>query len=244
MINSMVEQVYNLVRQFNYRDFFSYSSTDNHGASGLITPHQALTMRNLFLGMAPHETTLQMMATVIYNYSNPLIDARLLEDINRLLELSIRMRLRSEKGQKMIQIFFPDKLTKEQVNLLSAYENTYGKIVEEFSIDYESESEDNSPIVIFKDHDGNDNRSHSFEEAVKYAQTLPIVERIDLPYECIVGSVISPDGLTLGKCDLVKSLGEFVNMILEKGITKEDDEQVSAHIRHMRELIEKEVMDK
>ena len=65
MINSMIEQVYNLVREFDYKKFFSYSGTDNNGASVLITPRQAITMSNLFNGMAPQEATLQKMVTVI-----------------------------------------------------------------------------------------------------------------------------------------------------------------------------------
>ena len=244
MINSMIEQVYNLVREFDYKKFFSYSGTDNNGASVLITPRQAITMSNLFNGMAPHEATLQMMVTVIYNYSNPLIDARLIEDINRLLSLSIRMRLISEQGQKMIQIFFPDKITREQINLLSAYQNTHGEKVEKVSIHYKEEDEDNSPIVVFKGHDGKDNNSHSFQEAIKYAETLPIVEKLDLPYECIIGSVISSDGLTLCKCNLMNSLGEFVDMLLNKGINIEDDKKVNEHIRYMVELIKKEELGK
>ena len=239
MINSMIKQVYNLVREFDYKEFFSYSGTDNNGASVLITPRQAITMSNLFDGMAPHETTLQMIATVIYNYSNPLIDARLIEDINRLVSLSIRMRLISEQGQKMIQIFFPDKITREQINLLSAYQNTHGEKVEKVSIHYKEEDEDSSPIVVFKGHDGKDNYSHSFKEAKKYAETLSIVEKLDLPYESIIGSVISSDGLTLCECDLVNSLGEFVNMLLEKGINIEDDKKANEHIRYMLELIKR-----
>ena len=237
MINSMKQQVYDLVEEFDYEKFFQYSGLDNHGAVGLITPCQALTISNLFNGMASHEATLQIMATVIYNYSNPLIDARLLEKIERVLSLSIRMRLISEQGQKMIQIFFPDNLTREQLNLLSAYQNTYGEKVRKVSIQYEAEAKDNLPIGVFKDHEGNDNNSHSFEEAVKHAQTLPVVERIDVPDECIIGSVLSSDGSTL--CEWVQSLGEYVARALEKGLDEENCELVRNHVISMRKLIEK-----
>ena len=131
------------------------------------------------------------------------------------------MRLISENGQKRIIIYFPDKITAEQVNLLQAYQNTYGKIVEGFSEEYVQMYKGDLPIVLFQDGNGDDNNSHSFDEAVKHAQTLPITEKQDTPDEIIIGQVISQDGSNLCNCSVQQSLKSFAEKALDGGVSLE-----------------------
>ena len=143
------------------------------------------------------------------------------------------MRLTNEFGEKAIFIFFPDEITEEQIELLRAYQNTYGEIVKEISIQYKPEAGDNLGIVYFKGRDGDDNHSHSFEEAVEYAESLPRVEKQEYPIEFILGKVLSPDGLTLCDSNAFKSLESCKDEALKNGVTSADCNSFWGHIRDL-----------
>lgn len=176
-----------------------------------------------------HEATQQVMVEVIYNLLPPTTKVTSLDlaERERLKNQAIRMSLICECGCKRIIIFFPNEITQEQVNLLQAYQNTYGNIVERISREYEQESE-NKPIVVFENGD-NDNYSHSFENAINYAQTLPIIERNEAPIEIIIGSIISSENFELCRCEYEKSLRGFLEEAQERGITPEDVEAFRRH---------------
>jgi len=70
------------------------------------------------------------------------------------------MSLGNIQGLKFIIINFPRRITKAQLNLLQAYQNTYGDIVERISVKYVQETNDN-PIVMFGDYG---DYCHSFKK--------------------------------------------------------------------------------
>ena len=210
-----------IMGKFDLEEFFNYSSLEKnetgYGASMTITSDQVITILNVKNGRAPHEFTQAIIAMEIHNLQSS-------KEAQCLRQKNIEMRLTNEFGEKAIFIFFPDEITEEQIELLRAYQNTYGEIVKKISIQYEEEDEKHSPIVFFKNPDSGDNSSHSFEEAIKYAQSLPRVEKQDYPIEFILGQVLSPDGLTLCNSSALKSLGRFNEEALVKGVTPEDCE--------------------
>ena len=77
-------------------------------------------------------------------------------------------------------------------------------------------------MVVFDDGSDFDNRSHSFENAIEYAKTLPIVEEQEPLTEFIIGQVISPDGGKLRDSSKLKSLKSFNDEALSKGVTTVD----------------------
>ena len=208
-------------KTFDFKEFFSRARRsawvdEQYGATVLITSHQAITIPNIWDYTGLHESTQQKIVEVIYNLQN-----QSKSETERLINQAIQMRLISENGQKKIMIDFPDKITAEQLNLLQAYQNTYGKIVEGFSREYVQMYKGDLPIVLFQDGNGNDNNSHSFEEAVKYAKTLPIIEEQDTPDEIIIGQVISQDASNLCNCSVQQSLKSFAENALDRGVSLE-----------------------
>lgn len=217
-----------IMGKFDLEEFFNYSSLKKnetgYGASVTITSDQVITILNVKNGRAPHEFTQAIIAMEIHNLQSS-------KEAQCLRQKNIEMRLTNEFGEKAIFIFFPDEITEEQIELLRAYQNTYGEIVKKISIQYKPEAEDNLGIVYFKGHDGDDKHSHSFDEAVKYAESLPRVEKQDYPIEFILGQVIAPDGLTLCNSSALKSLGRFNEEALVKGVTPEDCEGFWGNIK-------------
>ena len=217
-----------IIEKFDFEKFFNYSdlakNETGYGASVTITSDQVITVLNVKNGRAPHEFTQDIIAMEIHNLQSS-------KEAQSLRKKNIEMRLTNEFGEKAIFIFFSDEITEEQIELLRAYQNTYGEIVKKISIQYEEEDEKHSPIVFFKNPDSGDNSSHSFEEAIKYAQSLPRVEKQDYPIEFILGQVLSPDGLTLCNSSALKSLGRFNEEALVKGVTPEDCEGFWGNIK-------------
>lgn len=217
---------------FDFEGFFSYNglkkSEQGYGASVTITSDQVITVLNVKDGRLPHEFTQATIAAEIHNFPEELT---LSKKIEILRKKNIEMRLVNEFGRKAIFIFFPDEITEEQIDLLEAYQNTYGEIIKQISIRYEDEEEDNKPIVFFKDKDNNDNYSHSFENAIKHAESLPRVEKQEYPIEFILGEVLSSDGLILCNSSELKSLRGFNEKALVNGVTTEDCKGFVEHIK-------------
>ena len=205
-----IRYVYDTARKFRYKKFFAYSGLKSNGASVVITPRQVLTTPNIYDYEGEHFYTQHTMISAIYNQLE--ID---ISELYRLREQAIRMDLISEGKQKRIIIHFPKEITREQINLLQAYQNTYGKIVEKISRKFVSKHKDNDPIVMY-DNGSIDSYSHSFEKALEYARKSLEVKEIDTPDENIIGSVISQDGLTLCNEESPITLRELTGRILEK----------------------------
>ena len=225
------EHVYREARKpFDFNRFFSRKSNkvfDQYGATVLITSHQAITIPNVDEYTGLHEKTQEKIVEVIYDLKNQSTSAR-----KRLIEQAIRMRLINESGEKMIAIEFPDRITLEQVSLLKAYQDEYGLLVERFSLEYVDGNNVNLPMVVFQDGNGDDNNSHSFSEAVKYAQTLPRTEKQDTPDEIIIGQVISQNGSNLCKCSVQESLRSFVKKALvDRGVSLEGCQSFWTYIK-------------
>lgn len=215
-MNGLIEEIENALKQpFSLQNFFSYSSHTNHCASVVITSKQALTIPNIFNYAGPHPLTQQLMIQKIYNLPDTSINSNSNAQCKRLLNSAIRMDLINDPLLKLIVIHLPDKISKGQIDLLNAYQNTYGEIVECISKNYNQESEQNAPIVFFTK-DGKDCFCHSFEEAVKHAQTLPKVEKIDTPDEIILGSILSQDKSVLSLPDSLISLKVHLQQALAK----------------------------
>lgn len=231
-MNNDKEHVYREAgKTFDFKDFFSRARRsagidEQYGATVLITSHQAITIPNIWDYTGPHDSTQQKIVEVIYNLQNPSKS-----DTERLRNQAIQMRLISENGQKKILIHFPDQITEEQVNLLQAYQNTYGRTVEFFSKEYVEMYKDDLPIVLFRDANGDDNNSHSFENAIEYAQSLSKAEQQDTPDEIIIGQVISSDGSNLCNSSIQKSLKSFVGSALNRGVSLEDCKGFLGHIK-------------
>lgn len=207
---------------FDFTEFFSKDRRsagidEQYGATVLITSHQAITIPNIWDYTGPHELTQQRIVEVIYNLQN-----QSKSETERLIKQAIRMRLISENGQKRIIIEFPDRTTEEQVNLLQAYQNIYGEIVEGVSKDYVQRYKNDSPIVLYKDDKKREIYTHSFENAIEYAQSLSKVEQQDTPDEIIIGQVISADVLNLCNCSVRESLKSFAGNALRRGVSLED----------------------
>ena len=217
-----------IIRKFDFEEFFNYSALakneTGYGASVTITSEQVITVLNVKNGRAPHEFTQDIIAMEIHNLQSS-------KEAQSLRKKNIEMRLTNEFGEKAIFIFFPDEITEEQIELLRAYQNTYGEIVKEISIQYEEEDKNHSPMVFFKNPDGGDNHSHSFEEAIKHAQSLPRVEKQYYPIEFILGQVLTPDELTLCNSSALKSLWGLNVEALVKGVTTEDCEGFLGNIK-------------
>lgn len=212
-----IKYVWDMAGKFKFKKFFSYSGTKDNGASVIITSRQVLITPNIYNYKGTHPYTQLTMIKAIYSQS----DQDIVEQF-RLTNQAIRMDLVSEGNRKFIMIHFPSEITKEQTDLLQAFQNTYGKIVERISQRYVSKFPDNDPIVLY-DNGGSDGYSHSFEDALKYAQNSITKKEIDTPDENIIGSVISPDGLTLCNGKYPITLKELTGSILEnRSITIED----------------------
>ena len=213
----------NIGKPFDLEDFFNYSYKGNeeepdYGASVIITSNQVISIPNIDGYSGFHFWTQQAAIEEIYDLPDELTAS---DESCALVKKNIRINLTNERGIKHMLVFFPNEITKGHLDLLNAYQSTYGDIVERISIEY-SKGRENSQIVVFDDGSDSDNRSHSFEEAVKYAQTLPIVEEQDLPTEFILGQVISPDGGKLRDSSKLKSLKSFNDEALSKGVTTVD----------------------
>ena len=216
-MNSRIKYVYETAGKFKFKKFFSYSGTKDNGASVIITPCQVLITPNIYDYKGQHVSTQWTMIEAIYSQSAPNTC-----ELFELTKKAIRMDLVSEGDRKFIMIHFPDEITKEQIDLLQALQNSYGKIVERISRKYVSRFPNNDPLVLC-DNGINDIYSHSFEEALDYARNSIPKKEIDTPDENIIGSVISPDGLTLCNGKNPITLKELTGRILEKqSITIED----------------------
>lgn len=222
-MNNDKEHVYREAgKTFDFNEFFSRDRRsagidEQYGATVLITSHQAITIPNIWDYTGPHDSTQQKIVEVIYNLPN-----QSKSETEKLVKQVIRMRLISENRQKKIIIEFPDKITEEQVNLLQAYQNTYGKIVEGVSKEYVQRYKNDSPIVLSKDVKGGEIYTHSFENAIEYAQSLSKTEQQDTPDEIIIGQVISQDGSNLCNSSVQKSLKSFAGSALNRGVSLED----------------------
>lgn len=217
-----------IIEKFDFEKFFNYSdlakNETGYGASVTITSDQVITVLNVKNGRAPHEFTQDIIAMEIHNLQSS-------KEAQSLRKKNIEMRLTNEFGEKAIFIFFPDEITEEQIELLRAYQNTYGEIVKEISIRYKTEVEDNLGIVYFRGRDGDDNHSHSLEEVVKYAESLPRVKKQEYPIEFILGEVLSSDGLTLCESSKLKSLESSKDEALKNGVTSADCNSFWGYIR-------------
>lgn len=210
-----------LSQPFDLEEFFDHSHSDKdeeerpYSASVIITSNQIIAIPNVNNYAGPHRWTQNIIAAEIYGLPDELAGSY---ESKRLADKNIRMDLINERGIKRIEVNFPDKITKGLLDLLRAYQNTYGEIVKEISIRYENEGEYNSPIVLCADaNNQEDVWSKSFDGAIKYAESLPKVEKIDTPDEIIIGQVLSSDGQTLQHCGLSIALRNLVNKLLESG---------------------------
>ena len=220
-----IKYVWDMAGKFKFKKFFSYSGTKDNGASVIITSRQVLITPNIYNYKGTHPYTQLTMIKAIYSQS----DEDIVEQF-RLTNQAIRMDLISEGNRKRIMIHFPEEITKEQTDLLQAFQNTYGKIVERISQRYVSKSPDNDPIVLY-DNGGSDRYSHSFQDALKYAQNSIPKKEIDTPDENIIGQVMSYDELILCDSSELKKLGELKETALEDGVTLEDCRSFWGHIR-------------
>lgn len=212
-----IKYVYDTAGKFKFKKFFAYSGNKDNGASVVITSRQVLITPNIYNYEGYHVATQATMIEAIYNQicSNDC-------ELYRFRTEAIRMDLVSERNGKFIMIHFPQEITQEQIDLLQAFQNTYGKIVERISRRYVSKFPNNDPIVLCA-YGGGDYYSHSFEDALKYARNSIPKKEIDTPEENIIGRVISPDGLTLCNGKYPITLKELTGRILEKqSITIED----------------------
>lgn len=214
-----------LSQPFDLEEFFNhfYSEKDKeerpYGASVMITEKQIIAIPNVNNYAGPHRWTQNIIAAEIYGLPDELTNS---DESCTLADKNICMHLGNEKGIKQIQVFFPAEITKGHLDLLRAYEKTYGEIVKKISIQYEKEGEYNSQIVLCKDADDMDDVwSHSFEGAIKYAESIPKVEKIDTPDEIIIGQVLSSDGQTLHHCGLSINLEQLAKNLLDSGVILE-----------------------
>lgn len=210
-----------LRKPFDLEEFFNhfYSEKDEeerpYGASVMITSNQIIAIPNVNNYAGLHRWTLSIIAAEIYSLPDEITNA---DESCSLADQNICMHLVNEKGTKQIQVFFPSEITKGHLDLLRAYEKTYGEIIKKISKKYENEGEYNSPIVLCEDaNDKDDVWSHSFNGAIKYAETLPKVEKIDTPDEIIIGQVLSSDGQTLQHCGSLSVLQALVEDFLNNG---------------------------
>ena len=221
------QQIHQLNRDFDFTEFFSYDGNKDHGATGLITPSQAVTRPNVDDYSGHHITTTEQIIQAIYD----LPDKEKQKELTRLyidiIKQSIKISLINEHSLKLIVIEFPPQITKEQLNLLIAYQNTYGNIVKQFSEPYENENQ--QKIVFFQKHNGIESSCHSFEEAVQYAQTLPIIETPKILDQFIIGSVVSHDKMTLYCPDLPISLQDLAQQASDNEMTMVDCYLADAH---------------
>lgn len=214
------QQIHESNKNFSFTEFFSYDGRDKHGATGLITPSQALTLPNVKNYTGLHITTIEQAIQAIYDLPETSENSSLNQKYTQLIEQSIRMHLINQRGIQLIIVMLPDQITRGQLDLLTAYQNTYGKIIENFAID--NNSQGNSPIVVYKEQNDEDNYSHSFENLIKHVETLPIIEIPKDFHEFIIGSVVSPNEMTLHCPDIPISLQAPAEQALNNGITFED----------------------
>lgn len=214
----------NIGKPFDLEKFFNHVFSEDeeetdYGASVIITPNQVITIPNIENYRGYHIYTVEPVVAEIYELPEELTFSN---ESELLVEKNIQMRLINEWEEKKIVIFFPKKITQGHIDLLRAYQNTYGEIVKEISIRYENEGKYRSPIVLCAHSSGDDAYRHSFEKAIEYAQTLPRVEEQEPLQEFILGQVISPDGLTLCNSRELKSLNSLNDEALNKGVTTAD----------------------
>lgn len=223
---------------FDYEIFFSYPYRQEDynvvwNATVLITSKQAITIPNIDDYKGTHDSTQRAIIDAIYN--KPKSGYWSSAEYAKLQNKAIRMRLISKNGLKLIVIYFPRKITKKQLNLLQAYQNTYGDIVGRLSEKFDKNMGD-LPIVVFRDCDGDDNRCHSFENAVEFAKTLPKVKTQDTPDEIIIGQVISPYGQILHN-RRTKSLESLKEEALDNGVTSEDCNSFLEKVKNLWQMI-------
>ena len=221
------QQIHQLNRDFDFTEFFSYDGNKDHGATGLITPSQAVTRPNVDDYSGHHITTTEQIIQAIYDLPDKEKQKELPRLYINIIKQSIKISLVNEHSLKLIVIEFPPQITEEQLNLLIAYQNTYGHIVKQFSEPYENENQ--QKIVFFQKHNGIESSCHSFEEAVQYAQTLPIIKTPKILDQFIIGSIVSPDKTTLHCPDLSISLQDHSIHALDNGLTSEECHLASRH---------------
>lgn len=224
----------NIGRPFDLEDFFNHFYKGNeeepdYGASVIITSNQVISIPNMDEYSGFHFWTQQAVVEEIYDLPDELTAS---DKSRALVNKNIRIDLTNERGIKQIVVWFPEEITKGHVDLLQAYQKTYGDIVEKISIEY-SKGRENFQIVVFDDGSDSDNRSHSFENAIAYAKTLPIVEEQEPLTEFIIGQVIPPEGGKLRDSSKLKSLKSFNDEALNRGVTTADCNSFGGYIKSL-----------
>ena len=223
------KQLHTLNNAFDYEAYFSHSGNGYHSASTLITPSQVVTIPNIENYTGDHIPTWENALQAIYDLPYKRKNVETVNKYELAMDQSIRFRLLNQFSSKIIWIIFPNQITQTQLDLLQAYQNTYGDIVKKFSIPYSENNGSGEQIVGFKTQDQTLVLCHSFEEAVKYAKTLPILEKPSIEDKFIIGSILSPDKSTLYSPDLPISLSLDVKRALNNGATLDDCNSAAAH---------------
>ena len=227
-------QLHESNKSFDYNNFFSYFGNNYHSASTLITSSQVVTVPNIDDYTGDHTPTMENIVQAIYDLPYKRKNVETFHTYELAMDQSIRFRLMNQFRSKIIWIIFPNQITQTQLHLLQAYQNTYGDIVQEFSIPYAESNASGEQIVGFRTQDGILVLCHSFEEAVKYAQTLPVLEKPYIEDKFIIGSIISQDKFTLYSPNPQISLKDYTQQAIDRGITTEEC-QLSDNITHSQQ---------
>ena len=212
-------------RPFDFDNFFSNDELPNNpddqnfGAVVLITSNQVILISNVNGQWGFHDDTLETIATVIYNLPE---ESNLTQESKAFVKKNITIRLANGYGDKSIHVNLPNEITQGHIDLLKAFQNTYGSIVERLSKEnIERPNYHTEPLVVCTK-EISYIHTHSFERTIEIAESLPIVEDQDPQMEFILGQVLSNDGLTLRDAKEVYSLEKSYDKALEEGVTSDE----------------------
>lgn len=172
--NELREYIKERNNEFSYESFLGISSKyPDYGATAVITAEQAVTMINGEDGRDNHYYIQRQICKAIHDLRGGTDASDVIwQEYKRRMDQTIRFTIMNEgetMPRKMIWIVFPEEITLGHLKQLRAYQEKFGSQVNKASKDY------GKKIVGFMNmKTGQREKGEDFEEAIRYAETLPI----------------------------------------------------------------------
>lgn len=172
-------------KSFSYEEFMQkdYKSSEDWGASCIITNNQVITVLNNNDGKGSHYETQLSIWNAMYDLqmSNNQDNITTKEELKKFQqdqifayyreEEHIIMRIVNDKsGNAIIAVLFPNTITTSQLALLEAYKAKYGHIIEKIGNEKHQKKDDG--IIIFKPKNKSEVHTNKFEDVVTYAKSI------------------------------------------------------------------------
>ena len=187
-------------KSFSYEAFMQkdYKSSEDWGASCIITNNQVITVLNNNDGKGSHYETQLSIWNAMYDLQMSINQDNITtkEEFEKFKqdqifayyreEEHIIMRLVNDKGGNAIIAFqFPNTITIGQLALLEAYQEKYSHIIEEIGNEKHQKKDDG--IIIFKPKNKSEVCTNKFEDVVKYAKTITDSNKKILKEKFLIG---------------------------------------------------------